>query len=137
MLEILNSCLVLVTGLLISLWDIALVLLTWGWDVLYHFHTSAPRLEGLLVGILLAWVMARRNKHPLLRVVSAPLKLVVDVLDLAWDQLIEVISDLWATAWAWAKGMLGWAWNKVTSSYNWVIGKLTGLKNRLLKKTEE
>jgi len=137
MLEILNSCLVLITGLLISLWDIALVLLTWGWDVLYHLHTSAPRLEGLLVGIALAWVMARRDKHPLLRVVSAPLKLVVDVLDLAWDQLAEVVSDLWDTVWGWVKGALGWAWSKVTSSYKWVIEKLVALKDRLAKKTSE
>jgi hypothetical protein len=134
MLEILNSCLVLIIRLLVSLWDIALVLLTWGWDVLYHLHTSAPRLEGLLVGILLAWVLARRSKHPLLRVVSAPLKLVVDVLDLAWDQLVEVVSDLWDTAWGWVKGATGWVLGKIVSSYNFAISKLIALKDRLTKK---
>ena len=122
MLEILNSCLVLIIRLLVSLWDIALVLLTWGWDVLYHLHTSAPRLEGLLVGILLAWVLARRSKHPLLRVVSAPLK------------LVEVVSDLWDTAWGWVKGAAGWVLGKIVSSYNFAISKLIALKDRLTKK---
>ena len=133
MLEILNSLWSLVLGLLSSLWDVALLLLATGWDVLSLLHTEAPRLEGLLVGIDLAWLMARRNKHPLLRVLSSPLKLVVDVLDLAWDQVVEVVTDLLNTALGWVKGVLGWAWGKVTSGYNWVIGKLTGLKNRLLK----
>jgi phage-related protein len=134
MLEILNSLWSLVLGLVSSLWDVVVLLLATGWDVLSLLHTEAPRLEGLLVGIVLAWLMARRNKHPLLRVLSSPLKLVVDVLDLAWDQVIEVVTDLWNTALGWVKGVLGWMWGKVTSSCSWAVGKLTALKNRLLKK---
>ena len=108
-------------------------------------HNDAPRLEGLLVGILLAWLMLRREKHPLLRVLSAPLKLVVDILDLAWDQVVEVVSDVWGTArswitgtwkWCWGKvtGTWKWCWGKVTSLYNWVMNGLKAVKDKLSKK---
>ena len=108
MLEILKSCWTLVVGLLESLWGIAALVGVWGWDVLSHLHTTAPRLEGLLIGVALSWLMLRRDKHPLLRVLSAPLKLVVDILDLAWDQVVEVVSDLWGTVTSWVGGIIGW-----------------------------
>jgi hypothetical protein len=136
MLEILKSFLVLLTTLALSIWDVVYVMLTGLWEILLVLHTTAPRLEGLLVGITLAWLMARRDRHPLLRVLSAPLKLVVDILDLAWDQATEVISDLWDTAWGWVKGSLGWAWGKVVTAYEWALGKLVSLKDRLVSKSE-
>ena len=115
------------------------------WDLVSWLHVESPRLEGLLVGVLLAWLMLRRNRHPLLRVLSSPLKLVVDVLDLAWDQVVEVVTDLWNTVTGWITGTLGWCWDKVTGSLNWVKGKLssgynwtvdllTKTKNKLSKK---
>ena len=73
MLELLQSCWSLVVGVLGSIMDLGVTVLTLGGDVLIHLHTTAPRLEGLLVGVALAWVMLRRDKHPLLRVLSAPL----------------------------------------------------------------
>ena len=79
-------------GLLQSLWNLAadtvgaLLTLVWAltsnlWDLLLVLHMESPRLEGLLVGITLAWIMLRRDKHPILRALSAPLKLVLDILD--------------------------------------------------------
>ena len=137
MLQILQSTLDLALGLLGSLWGVVSLVAVWGWEVLYHLHVSAPRLEGLLVGITLAWVLLRRDKHPLLRVLSAPLKLVLDILDLAWDQVTEVSGDLWGTAVGWWKGSLGWVKGKLVASWNWMMGLLGGLRDKLSRKKAE
>jgi len=96
-------------------------------------HVEAPRLEGLLVGVLLAWLLTRRESHPLLRVASAPLKLVLDILDLAWDQVDEVAKDLWDTTKGWTLGSLGWATGKVSGAYSSLMGKLRSTKENLKK----
>ena len=131
MLEILSSCWSLLVGLLMSLWGVFCLVGVWAWEVLYHLHVSAPRLEGLLIGIALAWMMARRDKHPALRVLSSPLRLVIDILDLAWDQAAEVVSDLWQTVTGWVSGVYGWIKGKAVGGYNRVMNLLTSLKNRL------
>ena len=137
MLELLKSCLALVLGLLVTLWGAVQLVLVWAWDMVYHLHVSAPRLEGLLVGVVLTWVLLRRDSHPLLRVLSAPLKLLLDVLDLAWDQVTEVLGDLWGTANGWVRGGLAWAWGRVTASSSWAVGLLTGLRDRLKGNKED
>ena len=129
MLEILWN---LVSGTFISLWGLVSSVAVFATDLLVHLHTEAPRLEGLLVGILLAWLMVRRDKHPLLRVLSAPLKLVVDILDLAWDQVVEVVSDLWGTVTGWVSSVYSWVKGKVTGVYDQVLKVLTSLKDRLV-----
>jgi hypothetical protein len=131
MLELLKSCLALVLGLLVTLWDAVQLVLVWAWDMVYHLHVSAPRLEGLLVGVALTWVLLRRDSHPLFRVLSAPLKLLLDVIDLAWDQVTEVLGDLWGTGNGWARGSLSWVWGRVTATSGWAVGLLTGLRDRL------
>jgi hypothetical protein len=131
MLEILKACWLAAVDLVGLVLGIVLVLGAWVWDVLYHLHVSAPRLEGLLVGVVLTWVMLRRDRHPLLRVLSAPLKLVVDILDLAWNQVTEVLGDLWGTARDWTTGVLGWCKDKVVSVWAWGIGMLTKIKEKL------
>ena len=133
--EILLSSWELLVGLGLSVWSIVTLVTVWGWDVLYNLHVNAPRLEGLLIGIGLAWVMLRRDKHPLLRVLSAPLKLVVDILDLAWDQVVEVVGDLWDTVQSWVTGSLGWVKDKVVGVYDWVIGTLKSIRDRLKRKS--
>ncbi len=134
--EIIKSCWDLLVGLGSSALDIVGVVATWSWEILYTLHVSHPRLEGLLVGVALAWVMLRRDKHPLLRVLSAPLKLVVDILDLAWDQVTEIAKDLWDTAHGWVSGAVGWVRSKVEGAYRWVIDGLTKIKGRLSRKSE-
>ena len=101
------------------------------WDVHYHLHVDAPRFEGLLIGVALAWLMLRRDKHPLLRVVSAPLKLVVDILDLAWDQVVQVGQDVWGTAWGWVTKAWNWTVSTLKKGYNWVLSGLGWLKEKL------
>ena len=125
MLEILKACWLAAVDLVGLVLGIVLVLGAWVWDVLYHLHVSAPRLEGLLVGVVLTWVMLRRDRHPLLRVLSAPLKLVVDILDLAWNQVTEVLGDLWGTARDWTVGALGWGKNRVASVWSRGLNVLT------------
>ena len=95
----------LVVGLLGSVWGLLSTVVCFVCDMAVWLHVEAPRLEGLLVGVLLAWLLTRRESHPLLRVASAPLKLVLDILDLAWDQVDEVGRDLWDTAKGWTLGL--------------------------------
>ena len=133
MLQILKSTLELVWGLLSGVLSILSTLLTWVGDVLYHLHVDAPRLEGLLIGIALAWLMSRRDRHPILRVLSSPLKLVVDVLDLAWDQVVEIAVDVKEVVQGWASGSASYAFGKVKSAYDKVLDLLRGLRDKLSK----
>ena len=126
-----------VVGLAESVWGLITVVSTFCYDALYHLHVSAPRFEGLLIGITLAWVLLRRDKHPLLRVLSSPLKLVLDILDLAWDQCVEVLSDCWDTVVRWVN--IPWAWSKkkVSSVSTWIMKGLRSLKDKLAKKKDD
>ena len=94
MLEVVSSLVALITGLLSALFGIVVLVAVQCSEILYHFHMSMPRLEGLVVGVLLTWLLLRRERHPVLRVLSSPLKLILDILDLAWDQVVEVATDL-------------------------------------------
>ena len=132
--ELLRLARELVAGVLDAGWNLVLLVLDVGRDTLVHLHTGAPRLEGLLVGVLLAWLMLRRERRPWLRVLSAPLKLVLDILDLAWDQGAEVARDLWQVPAGWVRGGLGWSVAKVRAVYDWKMGLLRSLRDRLLKR---
>ena len=135
------------TGILQSLWAFALTALgsvlsiltavfDLAWGVLYHLHVDAPRLEGLILGVGLAWLLSRRDKHPLLRALSAPLKLVIDILDLAWDQCTEVVKDVWGVAWGSVTGTLGWARGKVNNSYRIIVQSLGSARDSLRRKKD-
>ena len=126
----------LIAGVFTSLWSLVSTLACFVADIGVWLHVEAPRLEGLLVGILLAWLLARRDSHPLLRVLSSPLKLVLDILDLAWDQVDEVAGDLWDTAKGWTLGSLGWVSGKLRGAYEAVMGKLRSVKGNLEKKDD-
>jgi len=132
--ELLRLARELVAGVLDAGWNLVLLVLDVGRDTLVHLHTGAPRLEGLLVGVLLAWLLLRRDRHPWLRVLSAPLKLVLDILDLAWDQGAEVARDLWQVPAGWVRGGLGWSVAKVRAVYDWKMGLLRSLRDRLLNR---
>ena len=137
MLEILSSCWSLLVGLGETGWGLLALVSTWAWEMVYHLHVSSPRLEGLLVGVALAWLMLRRDRHPLLRVLSAPLKLVVDILDLGWDQVVEVCSDLWDTARSWVTGSLGWVRDRIVGLYNRMMSVLRAVKDKLTRKKDD
>ena len=123
----------LLAGVVTSLWGLLSSVVGFVCDVALWVHVETPRLEGLLVGVLLAWLLARRDAHPVLRVLSAPLKLVLDILDLAWDQATEVLDDVWSTSKGWALGCLGWVGSKVRGLYDSLMGKLKSTKENLQK----
>lgn len=136
MIELLNKLLSFILELGSSAWDLLVLVLGFVTDVLMLLHTDMPRLEGLLVGVLLAWLFTRRNKHPLLRSLSSPLKLIIDILDLVWDQCMDLIGDLWGVASSWTKKSFGWVWSKVTGVWSFAVGGLTSLRNKLRSKSE-
>ncbi len=136
MLDILISCWDLIWALLLTAGSIISLVAAWVWEIGSILHVKYPRLEGLLVGITLAWVLLRREKHPLLRVLSAPLKLVLDILDLAWDQAVEVVGDLWGTAASWLKKSKSWVVSKLKSGYEKIISGLQSIRARLKKESE-
>ena len=133
MLELLQTLWGFVLGLLMLGWDLGVLVATFGGDSLLYIHTDAPRLEGLLVGVLLSWVLLRRDKHPLLRVLSSPLKLVVDILDLAWDQAVEMVGDVCGVVVGSVGGVYGWCKQKVVDAWSGMINGLRGLKDKLSK----
>tara|TARA_R110002020_G_scaffold50716_2_gene143055 strand:+ start:469 stop:873 length:405 start_codon:yes stop_codon:yes gene_type:complete len=133
MLELLKTTAGFLHELLLSIWGLLCLVAGFGSEVLVSLHTEAPRLEGLLVGIALAWLMLRRDKHPLLRVLSAPLKLVLDILDLAWDQCVEVVKDGWGVVFGWVKKSWGLAADTVKGAWNKVLSLLKNIKGKLSK----
>ena len=137
MVEILVKTWAALVSVLSGLWSILETALVWVGDVLYTLHVSAPRTEGLLIGIFLTWVFLRRDRHPLLRVLSAPLKLVVDILDLLWDQLVEVCTDIKNAAANWVCGVVGWAKQKCISVWSGLMSGLRSVKERLSKRNSE
>ena len=133
MLELLQTVWGFVLDLLVLGWDLGVLVATFVGDSLLHLHVDAPRLEGLLVGVLLSWVLLRRDKHPLLRVLSSPLKLVVDILDLAWDQAVEMVGDVCGVVVGSVVGVYGWCKQKVVDAWSGMMDGLRGLKDKLSK----
>ena len=127
----LQPVLELIGGLLVQAHGLVVLVAAFCYDILYYLHVEAPRLEGLLVGVLLAWLLLRRERHPLLRVLSAPLKLILDILDLAWDQLCEVVLDLWATATGWIHSGVSWCRDRLRGGYDRVMALLGRLKEKV------
>ena len=127
----LKSIAELISGIVSAGWDAVSTILNFGWDLVLWLHLDAPRLEGLLVGILLAWVLTKRDSHPILKMLSAPLKLVLDILDLAWGQAVEFLDDGWETISSAVAG--GWSWVKLklSSGYNSVMNRLRKTKEDL------
>jgi len=131
MLELLHQCWDLVSGLLLAGWGVVVLVWSFLWGVLIHLHLEMPRLEGLLVGVLLAWLLSRRDKHPALKVLSAPLKLVLEVLDLAWDHTWDFIGDTWSVALGWVQGGLRWLRDRVLGVWSGGLDLLRGLRDKL------
>jgi len=122
----------LVVGLLQIAWWLVALLLGTAYGLVHHLHVNAPHLEGLLLGVALTWLLLRRDRHALIRIVSAPLKLVLDILDLAWDQCVEVVKDGWDVVAAWAQGSYGWSRRQASNAYSWLMDKLRAMKERLV-----
>ena len=137
MIEVLNTCYKFVVDLGVDLIAFCASIMTWAGDSLVQLDHSWPRTTGLLIGIALAWLMMRRDRHPFIRAISAPLKLVIDILDLAWDHSAEFVGDTLGTVWGWCKGSVGWCWSKVTGACSWVVRCLENAKSKLTKAKDD
>ena len=133
MMELLGICWAFLVETGLTLWGLVESLALFGWDLLVALHVNHPRLEGLLVGVALAWLLARRDRHPLLRALSAPLNLVISILDLAWDQMVEFCRDLRDTLRGWKvravnlvmDNLRRWAWDPMMKGLRWTKEKLS------------
>jgi len=132
--EIAKVCWDFVWSSAVSVWGLLEQAGIFVWDLLVTLHVQHPRLEGLIIGVSLAWLLSRKDKHPLLRAASAPLGLILDILDLAWDRSIEFLGDVWGTLVGWVKGCYGWCKNKVIGAWSWTIGGLKSVREKLRKK---
>ena len=121
----------LVSGILGSIWGLLVSILVFAQDLLVWLHVESPRFEGLLVGIFLAWFLMKRDSHPILKMLSAPLKLTLDILDLAWDHSTEFVLDGAATVKGWVSGTWQWSKGKVSSVYSAMLGRLKKTKEDL------
>jgi len=135
--EFLNLLWGLVCSTFTSLVGVLESITSFVWGILTVLHMDYPRLEGLIIGISLAWLLSRSDKHPLLRAASSPLKLIIDILDLAWDQTVEFLSDIFGTAKGWLKGSFSWCKLRITSAWNWCIGGLKSVRGKLKKEVTE
>ena len=137
MLELLELCWNFVWSTVTDVAGLAEQVGLFAWELLVLLHVSNPRLEGLLVGVGLAWLLSRKDKHPVLRAASAPLNLVLNILDLAWDQVVEFVGDVWNTSLNWVKAGLGWCRDKLAGCWAWALAKLSAVGEVLGKKKEE
>lgn len=137
MADLLKEILNFVVGVGISIVELLGLCLSFLFDSFIILHTQMPRLEGVLIGVLLAWLMARRDKHLILKVLSAPLKMVLDVLDLLWDEVCEFTTDSWGLVRSWARKPYDWAKSVSKKGYDIVVNGLSLLKVKFSKKKEE
>lgn len=111
-----------------SVLDVIGAVLTFAFNALVIFHRDMPRLEGMTIGVLLAWFMIRREKHPLLKVLSTPLKLSLDILDLLWDEAADAAKEILAVSKDWSVRPFVWLKEKAKSTYALVVSKLASFK---------
>ena len=137
MMELLGICWAFLVEVGLTLWGLGVSVSLLGWDLLVALHINHPRLEGLLIGVSLAWLLARKDRHPLLRAVSAPLNLVISILDLAWDHVVEFCGDVLGTLRGWKEKAVAAAANRLR---RWVkdpvMGALKWAKEKLSRKDE-
>ena len=136
MIELLKETMSFVGEALTSILGFVALVLGYVFDSLVIFYTEMPMLFGLGVGILLTWVLTRRDKHPALKVVSAPLKLLLDVLDLAWDQVADVAKDGLELCSACVKKPFGWTTAQGKKALDLITRGLSMLKVKLSRKKD-
>lgn len=114
--------------------DTLVLVISFVFNSLFIMYTEMPVAFGLMAGVLFTWMFLRRDRHPVLKMLTAPLKLVVDILDLAWDQAVELATDAWDTAYGWAKRPFGWTKAQLKKAYDIVVKGLSLIKMKFKKK---
>jgi len=136
MLNLLQEVLSFISGLIASASDLVVQVFSFVLDVLVILHVQMPRLEGLLIGVGLAWMMSKRDKSPVFKALSAPLKLTLDVLDLALDQITDFSKEVWGVGTSVVKTPFSWAFGKAKGLYDSLMKGLTSVKEKLTKKKD-
>ena len=116
----------------VSVFDLAKLCLVFMFETARTLHEDAPRLEGLLAGLLSAFALKLRDKNIDLKVLSTPLKLVLDALSFANKQL----TGLTGKALAMAKKPFVWLSGKGRGFYESLKGGLSSLKAKLTRKKD-
>lgn len=134
MIELVQS---LLGGAIQAVVNVGLAVLNLGFDALQWLHVEAPRLEGLLIGIGLAWLLRKESDSPFVRALSAPMKLVLDILDLVTDQAANFLKDVWSVVKTWSMIPVNWVISKLKWGRDALLGGLTSARDRLRKKKDE
>ncbi len=134
--SLLQEMLGFVSDLGASIWGFLVLVLSFFADIAVILHVEMPRLEGLLIGVLLAWMMSKRDRSPVFKTLSAPLKLTLDVLDLAVDQIKDLFKEIWSVGSAAVKAPFSWIFGKAKGFYESVMKGLTSIKEKLSKKKD-
>jgi len=135
MTEIFTSTWSLISGLVASVFGIIILVGSWVCDLFLLLHTDYPRWEGLLVGILFAYFYHHREKNPWIRTLASPLKIIIDVLDIVWDETIEAATDLFSDLYAKVLTPVNWTKAKVVTGWAALNNQLTSLKKKLNSKS--
>ena len=124
------------SNLVVNAYEIAADSVGWVVDMGLIFHVDFPRLEGLLIGVLFAWVLAHREKNPVFRFLAAPMKIVLDILDIIWHETLESVADVYGVFVAWVGKTYAAAKASIVLVYRRGIDKLVAVKNKLEKKVD-
>lgn len=124
------------SGLVVSIGAMLAGAAIWLLDIAVIFHNDLPRLEGLLVGVLFAWILTHREKNPVLKMLAVPMKVVLDILDIIWHETLESIVDVWKMFTSWLGGLCVNVKSGVKSVYTGVTARLLALKDKLKKKAD-
>ena len=121
----------LISGVIDSVWGLFHTLFIFIFESLSWLHFEAPRLEGLIFGVLLAWLLSRRESHPIINILSAPLKISLDILDLLWDKGFDLIKLGFYKAKYYFMIPIYWTLKKTGNSYSYIMKKLGIIKEDL------
>lgn len=124
------------SNLVVNAYEIAADSVGWVVDMGLIFHVDFPRLEGLLIGVLFAWVLVHREKNPVFRILAAPMKIVLDILDIIWHETLESVVDVYGMFVAWVSKTYAAAKASIVLVYRRALDKLVAVKNKLEKKVD-
>jgi len=127
-----------ILNLLLAFGGLLLNVTYWILGLLVFLHTEMPRLEGLLVGVFFAWLYVHREKNAFVRIIAAPMKIIIDIIDIVWDETIEAVGDVYSTVKQFifrsAIEAKNWLVTGVVKSWGLLTERLLSLKTLLSRK---
>jgi hypothetical protein len=87
--ELLQELLSFIMGAGEAIWGLVVLCSAFVLDMLKALHAN-PFLEGLTIGLVSAWALDNRDKNIVTKVLSTPLKLVLDALNYVGGQLTRL-----------------------------------------------